>query len=551
MKAGMLDADATAEKIAAWSREFFGDPKLESDGHCHIATDVPDFHKSIYHDLMSNYRLYYITAPSEFAKTTICTLIYPLYQIVYFHEPYTVLSGRVDDTSVGFLDLMKDEITDNQKFISVYGRLRDQTNKLTWNDHHMELTCGSRVSAIAVGGNVRSRRKGQYRITLFIIDDPEELQDLDSNVTLKRNHKWVGRTVEKRLDRRFGKLRVVGTYIGRGCTIEKVMNDSRWKGRKYVALVKDENTGKEHSIWEDVWSTQFLINERAEAIANNEFEDWMFERQNEPLDDYQKNLKGYKFHELEHRRVNDQNTLFHPKFAQNQPIAVNNYIAIDPAYAMDSQTADQRALIVYSLGQQLIPNEYTGELYPLNCCWILEYTYNFMDPADIIDEIFRYHKRYYFNGVIIEAIGPALIYESLMQRRLQSDPFFFKYPFNPIIVKSQPPNKLRRVYEGLKPRVKMGQLFCRDTHVELIKEMEIFDEKQLHLLDALEMGLRHSTTASEPLRKVSRERENLAKRSFKRMHQEIKKRQGKFVTNNNPIIPSSLNQVMRRSNARW
>lgn len=537
-----LDPEQTAVKIAAWSREFFGDPALSEYNQYYIQGKVPDFHVHIYIDLMSSYRLYYITAPSSFSKTTCCSFIYPLYQLVYFNEPYTVLSGRVEDTSIGFLDAIKDAILENPKLIEVYGNLKPENKRdinYMWNDHHVRFVNGSMMSAIQVGGNVRSRRRGQWRITLFIIDDPEEISDLDSPTILRRNKKWVKRTVEKRLDQNFGKLRVVGTRIGEGCTIEEVMKDTRWRGRVYTALVRDKN-GKERSIWEERWSTKFLIDERIDAIRNNELQDWMYERMNEPSPDSLKNLRGYGLHDLIYRRINEQNCLCTTD-PQDEPIPVNIYCSTDPAYKMDSVKADQRAIIVYALGVKMVINEYTGGVFPKNCCWVLEYIYNHMDPSYVLDAILGFHKKYYLSGSIIETIGGAQLYEFFQARMLGMDPFYMKHPFTPTYVSGQKANKVRRVHDGLHPRIKQKALFVRDDHYELRKEMEEFKPEHLHLCDALEMGLRHSIVNTDPIQRVSTERRKFA-RDSRRHLTSAEYRKKKFLGSRNSV-PTSLNQI--------
>lgn len=539
-----VEPEMTAHKIAMWSQEFFGDPVLKEWNQYYIQGNVPDFHINIYMDLMSPFRLYYITAPSEFSKTTCCTFIYPLYQLVYFNEPYTVLSGRVEDTSVAFLDAIKDAVTENPKFISIYGKLKPENTRdsnFMWQDHHVRFSNGCQMSAIQVGGNVRSRRRGQWRITLFIIDDPEEIADLDSPKTLIRNKRWVKRTVEKRLDKNFGKFRVVGTRIGEGCTIEEVMKDTRWRGRVYTALVKDKNTGKERSIWEERWSTAFLINERTDAIRNNELADWNYERMNEPSPDSLKTLQGYLFHNLIYRRFNNQNCLVTGD-PQDSPIPVNIYCSVDPAYKMDSIKADQRAVIIYALGQQLAVNEFTGNYFPKNCCWILEYLYNYMDPSYVLDAIMGFHKKYYLNGSIIETIGGAQLYEFFQARMLAADPFYFQHPFAPTYVSFQKQNKVRRIHDGLNPRIKQKALFLRDDHYELRKEMDEFKADKLHLCDALELGLRHSIVNTDTVINVSNERQELARESRQHLTAAEWKRK-RYGVQQRPAIPTNLSQI--------
>lgn len=492
---GFIDAERTAYKIAAWSQEFFGDPTLSETGHYHIRDAIPEFHVKLYMDLMSPYRLYYITCPSEFGKTTCCTLIAPLYHIIYLGEPYTVLSSRVDDTTVGLLDLMKEEITDNQKFISVYGDLKPpnvRNGNFMWSDHHIVLITGQKVSAIPVGGNIRSRRKGQWRVTLFIGDDFEEVADLRSNAVLVRNKDWLKRTVEKRLDRDFGKLRLIGTNLGPGCTINNVRKDTRWKGRIYKAVNKDSN-GVEYSLWESRWPIKYLQKERHDAIKNGEYDDWLYERQNEDSALSKRRIRGYKFHNLRYVRTNFQNYLVNPEDPQEPPIPVNMCFTTDPAYGSNNKKNDERAILVFAFGTKLVYNEYVNAPVPLICIWVLEVIKNFMDPSFIIESIMDFHKKYYLQYVTLETISAAILYESFLQKRLLSDEFFTKNPFTPNYVRTQPANKAERVYDGIQPKAKYGQLFVRPDHFNLIKEMEEFDPDNIHLLDALDTGIRYST----------------------------------------------------------
>jgi len=227
IKEGVLDVEKTAHKIAGWSKEFFGDPNLSD--HYYIYDEIADFHIEVYMDLMSQFRLYYVTCPSESGKTTCVTQIYPLYQIYYFNEPYIFLIGKTDPVSVSFLDVIKEEIEFNPKLVEIYGEYRvTKDRSYSWSDHEIILKNSTKVEAIGMRGVIRSKKRRQWRITLAVVDDPEDVDDLDSKHEMKKNWRWLMRTVEKRLDRRFGKLRLVGTRLGPGCCIETAIKDTRW-----------------------------------------------------------------------------------------------------------------------------------------------------------------------------------------------------------------------------------------------------------------------------------------------------------------------------------
>jgi hypothetical protein len=444
--------------------------------------------------LCSEWRLYYISAPSEFGKTTIASVIYPLYRVFYYNEPYIVISSRVDDTAVELLDEIKNEISDNDKLISVYGDYR--TTGLSWSDHFIELKNGSKIRALGWGGNVRGRKRGGYRITLFIGDDPEEVSDLNSESTLKAHRTWLKRSVVPRTDKEYGKVRVVGTRIGFGCTIDNLMNDPRWKGKVYKALVPDDKPIDQRvSIFEDKFSTKFLQNERLSYMKSGELEDWMFERMNEPVSSLNKNLKGVKYWRGEIERVNDQSLLHVEGILE--PIPVYTYCAIDPAFGK-ADNSDPRAILSFAMGQ--IPVEVVGgELWMMNAMWALEYDYNRMDPDQIIDRFLDLHKKYIYRTMVIETVGGQKIYEFISQRSMQRDMFLVNHPVNVEFVDYHPQSKEDRVYQYFKSMLQLGQVHIRPEHYELEAEFNLFmqNPQGIHLVDAWEMAGRVAVPSVE------------------------------------------------------
>lgn len=421
-----------------------------------------------------------------------------LYRIVYYGEPYTVISSRVDDTAVELLDEIKHELFDNDKLIDYYGALKGDSS-YAWSDHFVELTNGARVRAVGWGGNVRARKRGGYRITLFVGDDPEEVADLSSPAILKAHIKWLKRSAVPRTDKEHGKIRIVGTLIGLGGTLDNLMKDPRWRGKVYKALV--DNPGKpgsesvlpieqRKSIWEEKWPTAFLQKERQQALRAGEIDDWMFERMNEPVASLVKNLKGYKFHHARLDRKNEQNLLWIPEC--QDPIPVFTYCGIDPAFSQ-AATADERAIVSFAVG--MFPDE-SGIKQPT--CWVLEYDFNHMDPDEIIERAVELHKKFFYRSLVVETVGGQKIFEFITNKILKKDKFLNKYPFMPEYINYQPRSKEDRIYTFFKVKVKMGQLYVRPNMYALIDELDLFlQSSHLHLLDALEMGWRFAIPCRE------------------------------------------------------
>lgn len=511
----LLNPEGIAEKIAEWSVYFFGDK--EQEGHYHIRGEVPKFHKEIYKDLACDFKLYYISAPSEFSKTTIATLIYPLYRTAYYNEPYIVISSRVDDTAMELLDEIKNELRYNDKFKDVYGALLPLPEEKTKSRykkkdsaHLIELENGTIILCVSWGGNVRTRKRKGYRITLFIGDDPEEVADCKSEAIIEANKVWLKRSVVPRIDKELGKVRIVGTRIGMRCTIANLMKDPNWKGRVYKAMVDDPNDpGKESvlpiekrfSIWEKRWSTKSLLVERRNKMIVGELDDWMYERQNEPMPSLLKNLRGYKYFAGEFERHHEQNLLHLEGYLD--PIPIYNYHSIDPAFAQ-AESSDERAQVTFAKGLLPIRLQTTGEMDYMTAIWVLEYDFDHKDPDTIIERALELHRKYYYHRLIVETIGGQKLYEFTAVKTMQKDPFLLKYPLDFDFIDYHERAKQDRIYSYFKPVLKLGQVFIRPGMDKLQDEFDYFLQcSHLHLLDALEFGCRRTEECRESVYKMN------------------------------------------------
>lgn len=478
-----------SDRMADWSIYFFKERHIKTG-------EVPAMHREIYKDMAANLKHLVITAPSEFSKTTTCTLIYPLYRNVYYHEPYTIICTRTDDSAMELLDEIKFELRYNDEFKRVYGNLLPMPDELSYNRfkkkdsaHLIELTyqdgTTTAIRSIQVGGQIRARKRGGYRVTLLIIDDPEEVHDLDHPATVDKNMRWLDRSAIPRMDKDLGKVRVLGTRIGYNCTIDRLLKRDRWIKRNYTALVPEEGKSidKWKSVWEKRWPTTYLQGEREAYIKEGRLADWMWERMNEPPVYLQKNLKGYHFYRGEFERHNEQNLLHLEGLLD--PIPVNTYHSIDPAYSQ-ADNADERAQITFAMGYLPMGT------WRKPCIWELEYDFDYKDPDTIIERALDLHKKYYYSNLVVEANGTQMIYDFMAVKQMAGDPFLLNYPLTLNSITYQHRGKEDRIFHYFKNIIKLGQLFIHPDHPEIQVELDNFlNSPHLHILDAFEMGCRY------------------------------------------------------------
>jgi hypothetical protein len=200
--------------------------------------------------------------------------------------------------------------------------------------------------------------------------------------------------------------------------------------------------------------------------------------------------------EIEQR--NGQNILISPSFPE--PIPVFTYMVVDPAFSK-ADNADPRALVTVAVGMFPVTDE-LGQIYHYQGLFVDDYYYGFCDPDKIIDIVLQKHVKYKYRGVVIEAVGGQLIFNSLMHNAMKKDANWFNNPFTYIPVPYQPMSKHDRILADIQPKCKAGLFFIKPHHHELESELKMFtrNKKGIHLLDAIQMGNRFYTVCREEVR---------------------------------------------------
>ena len=499
------DPRTTALKIAEFSWEFFSDPDL---GHLQLVFNkIPQFHIDIYEIMYSPHRLFVLSTPSEFGKTTVFQ-IYVLYSILYELDPFITISSRVATVAQRMLFNIVDILYEHEELKRHYGSLVLQKRDRMYmnNRTSVRLTNNTVIDAIGVGGSIRSKKFGRYRPTLGIVDDPDSVQDASSKITMFKHAAWIKRDLVPRVDRDYGRVRVAGNLIAKNCTIDILRQDKRWKSKIYKAINTDKN-GNYYSLWEDRFPIKELIAERDAAIQSGikEYHDWLIERQNELVEDSEKELHGYKLsdinfevewireeHRFRHRLSINHEVILPPKDDDDFAFDVVVGLGIDPAFSVSSR-ADYRAFPV--LAKTYIPAYRFADLQhlgntPVEIAILLDFYYNRDSIDKNIANIFDLHRRFVFDKIACEVNGAQILMEYMIRDGGYRDEFYSNFTPKFEAIKNYGVSKKDRV---LRLQPKFSRLFVSKNIKNLnyfIDEVENFNSKEdddIHLLDAIEM----------------------------------------------------------------
>ena len=270
----------------------------------------PHFSEKITKPLDKKNRLLLI-APRGFAKSTICSVFFPLWLALNKKKSDIFLVSATISLSRELLRKIRNELENNELLLKDFGEMKSDK----WTEEILILNNGVVIRAKGRGFQIRG-----FRPDIVICDDLEDEESLYSKEQRDKLETWFMRTLLPAL-KPDQNLVYVGTKLHQLSLISLLEQKEEFEVRKYVALVN----GK--SIWEDLFSTDFLLRMKNE-IGTYAFE---AEYQNNPLSLQDMPIKP---HYLEGVVVRGKTTV--------------SCLAVDPAIS-EREGSDFRAVAIFDM----------------------------------------------------------------------------------------------------------------------------------------------------------------------------------------------------------
>ncbi|MEM8598357.1 MAG: hypothetical protein AAGF99_00410 [Bacteroidota bacterium] len=170
-----------------------------------------------------------LVAPRGMAKSTIvaggCALHHLFFEDIHrwmllpseYRPPapkktrkHVVLISKVQKEAKKRLGTIKHVLEHSERFKELYGDWGPETAK-KWTEEQVVLKDGSIITAIGTGQSVRGLNEVGLRPTLAILDDPEDEENTRTVERMDANRKWLLAAVRPALDKKRGRLVVIGT----------------------------------------------------------------------------------------------------------------------------------------------------------------------------------------------------------------------------------------------------------------------------------------------------------------------------------------------------
>ena len=345
---------------------------------------IPAFHEeimSLLNQLESGdekklYRLLLI-APRGFAKSTICSIFFPLWLCLYGKKKDIFLVSATIGLCKEMLRKIRVELETNEKILEDFGDLKSDK----WTEDMLVLRDEVKDGIVKRKGSIL-RAKGRgfqirgFRPDIIVCDDLEDEEVIYSKEQRDKLEQWFFRTLLPAL-KPDQTLLYVGTMIHQASLMAKLREKEEFAVRFYKALTNDK------SIWEELWPTEKLKKLRNE-LGSYAFE---AEYQNNPISLEDQPIKPHML---------DCKVYGKPDIT---------CMAIDPAIS-EKTGADYRAITVYG---RIVDKdgEITGfkEIFSDKGKWGLE---------EQVDKMLDIYERYMPTRVVIEEVAFQKVFRKVL-----------------------------------------------------------------------------------------------------------------------------------------
>ncbi|VAX28179.1 Phage protein [hydrothermal vent metagenome] len=348
-------------------------------------------------------------APRGHAKSTLTTLILPLWCVVFKHRRFIGVLSDTTEQAEEFLESIKAELEVNERLLADFPTACGEGR--TWQTGKILTRNAVKIACWGKRKRLRGVRFGSRRPDLVVLDDLENDENVDSPEQREKDRNWFFKAVMK-VGGRYTVYLVVGTILHYDSLLARLLKRPGWSGKKWQAVIHWSGS----PLWEQ-WET--LFSNPDNALAEKQA-DRFFKRHKKAL------LKGTKvlwpemepYDDLMKMRVSDGPAYFDSE-KQNEPINPTDclfqedwltfydkdemasrlknsdyqgfYCAVDPSMGGASRKADPSAILVGGVRENGVIDVLVADIKKRH-------------PDRIMEDLFHYHDQYHFDRVVIEEV---------------------------------------------------------------------------------------------------------------------------------------------------
>jgi predicted phage terminase large subunit-like protein len=192
-----------------------------------------------------------IAAPRGEAKSTITSQLFVLWCVTTCRKKYPMIGMDAFDQAAIMLEAIKAELEFNPRlaldFPEAMGRGR------VWQTGVIVTANNAKIEAVGSGKRIRGRRHGPYRPDLFIGDDLENDENVNTPEQRDKLQSWLTKAVLKLggAGEKFDVI-VIGTILHYDSVLNRLLKNTLWKSRKFKAVIQWPDNMDLWDRWEEI-----------------------------------------------------------------------------------------------------------------------------------------------------------------------------------------------------------------------------------------------------------------------------------------------------------
>lgn len=178
-----------------------------------------------------------MAAPRGEAKSTMVSLIFVVWCLVYERKHYIALIMDAFDQAATILEAVKAELESNPRLRMDFPQATGQGR--VWQQGIIITANNRKVQAFGSGKRMRGLRHGQHRVDLAIGDDLENDENVRSPEQRDKLEDWLKKTVLQ-LGAADGSMDVIviGTILHYDSVLARLLNNPLWERIKFQAIIR-------------------------------------------------------------------------------------------------------------------------------------------------------------------------------------------------------------------------------------------------------------------------------------------------------------------------
>lgn len=171
------------------------------------------------------------------AKSTIVSLVFILYEALIKQNPFIIPINETDDACKITIANLREELENNELLVSDFGSLVDKSIKSTkFTETNLLLGNGVRLMSRSRGQKIRGLRHRQYRPSLVVIDDPEELERINSKTYRDKTERWIRGSILPAIEETKARLVVIANVLHADSIMPRLKKDDNFVYREYPLI---------------------------------------------------------------------------------------------------------------------------------------------------------------------------------------------------------------------------------------------------------------------------------------------------------------------------